>query len=442
MTVNKGYILFLLVFLAARVFLPAQVSLEEEAPSTVFDTKIGDTSVDLYMQGYWDASVMAGVGFAWIPGQGFSYPYVFPGFPDGFEYDQKPDLVLSLWLRERFFFETTITEDYELNTYLLGYQGKPGEFVQSVKVGNRNVEISPFPYMEFPGSSRHSPAVSAVFQTARSQHEFLFRYDPSLPRKKTFIGKNEVEEVRIDPATYLRGRFFVLPDTDVNLADLSLYIEDSKGSVTGDGGRRYRRATNFDYAYSPSDGTITLTNASAGRVLVYYTKNGNPVGSPVPSMGAEALPALSGTPVGIDPAGIPVKFDWNNTTYDLGNGRHPSDLQIPIDGRNALLLYDPGMWNPFEVTGVYSLSGSAVSMNNSTSLKIVNRGADSLYTTRETLTLNTAESYSIVRVLPASGNQARSMQARFPFARDEPLLYGPDRMNDGGAANFELLIQA
>ncbi|MDR1317727.1 MAG: hypothetical protein LBK13_12725, partial [Spirochaetales bacterium] len=444
MTVNKRCLLFLLVFLASRAFLPAQTPLEEEAPETVFDTQIGDTSVDLYLQGYWDASVMGGVGFAWIPGQGLSYPYVFPGFPDGFEYDQKPDLVLSLWLRERFFFETTITEDYELNTYLLGYQGKPGEFVQSVKVGNRNVEISPFPYMEFPGSSRHSPAVSAMFQTARSQHELLFRYDPSLPRKKTFIGKNEVEEVRIDPATYVRGRFFVLPDTQVSLSDLSIYIEDAKGSVTGDGGRRYRRATNFDYSYSPGDGTITLTNASAGRVLVYYTKNGHSVGSSDSSMGVEALPALAGVPVGIDLAGTPVKFEWNSSSayYDLGNGRTLDNLRISIDGRDALLLYDPGAWNPFEVTGVYSLSGSAASMSNSTSLKIVNRGADSLYTTKTALTLNTAESYSVVRVLPVNGNQARSMQARFPFAEDEPLLYGPQRAKDGGAADFELLIQA
>jgi hypothetical protein len=442
--VSKGSLFFLLIFFAAGVFLPAQVSLEEEAPETVFDTQLGDTDVDLYLQGYWDASVMGGLGFAWVPGQGFSYPYVFPGFPDGLEYDQKPDLILSLWLRERFFFETTITEDYELNTYLLGYQGKPGEFVQSVKVGNRNVEISPFPYMEFPGSSRHSPAVSAMFQTERSQHEFLFRYDPSLPRKKTFIGKNEVEELRIDPAAYVRGRFFVLPDTDVALPDLSLYIEDSKGSVSGDGGRRYRRATNFDYSYSPSDGTITLTNPSAGRVLVYYTKNGHPVGTATSGtgMGEDALPALSGTPAGIDLAGSPVDFEWINTSYDVGNGRTPASLKVPIDGRDALLLYDPGAWNPFEITGVYSLSGSAVSMSSSTSLRIVHRGADSLYATRESLTLNTSDSYSVLRVLPSDGNQARSMTARFPFAGDEPLLYGPERMKDGGAVDFELLVQA
>jgi hypothetical protein len=442
--VDKGRVFFLLIFLAAGVFVSAQAPLEEEAPETVFDTKIGDTDVDLYLEGYWDASVMGGAGFAWIPGQGFSYPYVFPGFPDGFEYDQKPDLILSLWLRERFFFETTITEDYELNTYLLGYQGKPGEFVQSVKVGNRNVEISPFPYMEFPGSSRHSPAVSAMFQTERSQHEFLFRYDPSLPRKKTFIGKNEVEELRIDPANYVRGRFFVLPDTDVALSELSLYIEDAKGAVSGDGGRRYRRATNFDYSYSPSDGTLTLTNPSAGRVLVYYTKNGHPVGTATSGtgMGEDALPALSGAPVGIDIAGSPVDFEWINTSYDLGNGRTPADLRIPIDGHDALLLYDPGAWNPFEITGVYSLSGSAISMSSSTSLRIVHKGADSLYTTSEALTLNTSESYSVVRVLPANGNQTRSMQARFPFAGDDPLLYGPERMKDGGAVDFELLVQA
>ncbi|MDR1932779.1 MAG: hypothetical protein LBQ57_08175 [Spirochaetales bacterium] len=427
----------MLIFLAGAAFLPAQTPLEEEAPENIFDAQIGDTDVDLYLEGYWDASVKGGLGFAFIPGQGWSYPYVFPEFPDGFEYDQKPDLILSLWLKERFFFETTINEDYELNTYLLGYQGKPGEFVQSVKAGNRGVEISPFPYMEFPGSSRHSPALSTMFQTERTQHEFLFRYDPSLPRKKTFIGKNEVEEARIDPANYVRGRFFVLPDTEVSLPDLSLYIEDAKGTITGDNGRRYRRATNFDYSYLPEDGSITLTNASAGRVLVYYTKGGAEVGNP--SLGRGALPNyITGPPLEIDPAGAPLDFDWGLSYM----GSPLTDYQVTIDGRAALLLYDPGAWNPFEITGAYSLSGTAASMNNSTNLRIVHRGADSLYTTSQPLSLSMSESYSIVRVLPSGTAQGRSMQARFPFAADEPYLYGPDRLKDGGGADFELLIQS
>ncbi|MDR2588895.1 MAG: hypothetical protein LBC67_05655 [Spirochaetales bacterium] len=436
---NKSFITLLCVFFTAAGSLWAQITDREEAPETIFETNIGDADVELLLSGFWDASARGAVGLAYIPGLGWSFPYVFPEFSDGFEYDQKPDLVMSLWLKERFYFETMITEDYELNSYLLGYKGKGGEFLQSLKLGNRDVEISPFAYMEFPGSSRRSPALSAMFQTQNTTHEFLLRYDPSLPHKKTFIGKNEVEEARIGPASYIRGRFFILPD--VNADFLRLYIEDVQGEVSDATGRRYRRATSFDYAYNALDGSVTLTNASAGRVLAYYEKGGLPVGSS--GLGKDALPAYTtGPPLRIDssPWATPLDFDWFQPPY---MGDSLTKYRVGIEGRDALLLYEPGGWNPFELTGVYSLSGTAASLINQTSLKIVRRGTDSLYGgASQSLTLSISEAYSVLRVLPSAGGSERTMLARFPFAQEEGFLYGPDRLPDGGNPDFEILVQS
>jgi hypothetical protein len=190
---------------------------------------------------------------------------------------------------ERYFFETSIQEQNQMNTYVVGYQGKEGEFIQSIRAGNRGIEISPYPYMDFPGSSKNSPGIAAVFETSDSRHEALLRYDPSLPVKKTYLGKNAVEEVRIDLSAYIKGKYFILPDRDIPRVEV--YIEDAEGAYTGSDRRRYRKGTSFDVSVSLSEGLISLDKSSAGRVLVYYEKEGLPVGSS--SLGKNPSPLSS-----------------------------------------------------------------------------------------------------------------------------------------------------
>ncbi len=324
---------------------------EKEAPETVFQTKVGDADVDLRLDGYWDASLSGSIGLAIVPGKGIQYPSVFPGFSDGLIYEQKPNLTLALWLMDRYFFETTLQEKRQLNSYVLGYQGKEGEVLQSLRAGNRGIEISPYPYMDFPGSSRSSPGIAARLQTEHTQHEFLLRYDPSQPVKKTYLGKNSVEELRIDPSKFVQGRFFVLPDTDVD--SLEVYLEDYKGTVLGSDGRRYRRATEFDVSLSRSEGLVTLQKPSAGRVAVYYEKGGLPVGSS--SLGKNALPPFIKTnanaPWLVDPLGQGEDFSWSRGPYlDTPMDR----FQVILGGKTCLLLYDPGMFSPFQDYGAYS----------------------------------------------------------------------------------------
>ena len=314
--VERFVFLAVLLFLATHLLVPQTLprNPEKEAPETVFQTKVGDADVDLRLDGYWDASLRGSLGAAVVPGKGIQYPAVFPGFPDGLIYEQKPNLTLALWLLDRYFFETTLQEKRQLNSYVLGYQGKEGELLQSLRAGNKGIEISPYPYMDFPGGSRSSPGIAARLQTERTQHEFLLRYDPSQPVKKTYLGKNSVEELRIDPPAFAQGRFFVLPDPEVDAVEV--YLEDYKGSFLGSDGRKYRRATEFDVSLSRSEGLVSLQKPSPGRVVVYYEKGGAPVGSP--SLGKKALPPFVKTdvhaPWQVDPLGEGEDFSWSPGT--------------------------------------------------------------------------------------------------------------------------------
>lgn len=410
---------------------------EKEAPETVFQTKVGDADVDLRLDGYWDASLSGSIGLAIVPGKGIQYPSVFPGFSDGLIYEQKPNLTLALWLMDRYFFETTLQEKRQLNSYVLGYQGKEGEVLQSLRAGNRGIEISPYPYMDFPGSSRSSPGIAARLQTEHTQHEFLLRYDPSQPVKKTYLGKNSVEELRIDPSKFVQGRFFVLPDTDVD--SLEVYLEDYKGTVLGSDGRRYRRATEFDVSLSRSEGLVTLQKPSAGRVVVYYEKGGLPVGSS--SLGKNALPPFIKTdpnaPWLVDPLGQGEDFSWSRGPYlDTPMDR----FQVILGGKTCLLLYDPGMFSPFQDYGAYSPASTSPPSGSNTRIRVVKRGSDTPLSLAYPVQPVYSASESILRMSLPSENH-RSFQVRFPFAEEAPFLYGPDSHKLGNTADFEILIQ-
>lgn len=434
-----------LVFLAVLLFLATHrlisqtlpTNPEKEAPETVFQTKVGEADVDLRLDGYWDSFLLGSLGAAVIPGKGIQYPSVFPGFSDGLIYEQKPNLTLALWLMDRYFFETTLQENRQLNSYVLGYQGKEGELLQSLRGGNKGIEISPYPYMDFPGGSRSSPGIAARLQTERTQHEFLLRYDPSQPVKKTYLGRNSVEELSIEPSAYVQGRFFVLPDREVD--SVEVYLEDYGGSFVGSDGRRYRRATEFDVSLSRSEGLVSLQKPAPGRVLVYYERGGVPVGSP--SLGKKALPPFIKTdihaPWQVDPLGEGEDFSWSRGPYlDAPIDR----FKVTLGGKPSLLLHDPGTFSPFQDYGAYSTQNTTVPTGSNTRVRVVQRGSDTALPLAYPVQPVYTPHESILRMTTPDGSR-RSFQARFPFAEEAPLLYGPDIIKNGGKVDFEILLQ-
>ncbi len=127
----------------------------------------------------------------------------------------------------------------------------------------------------------NSLGIAALFETDRSRHELVFRYEDNGLAHKSYLGTNEVVRTHINPADYTSGRFFVLPDA--NITNLQVYLEDPAGTVpaTSIGGAfgMFRKA-NLDQiaVYDLQAGTLFLREKPVGRVLVTYTKGGATVG--------------------------------------------------------------------------------------------------------------------------------------------------------------------
>ncbi len=445
----------------ARILLPALVllllapairaqsdidrMLVPDAPSALFSAQLGDADVDLFIDGSWRTGIGGTLGWAFHPpippdGRRVTFPYAFPAMQRRPFYNIV-DLTISLWLYERFFFETTFINDFEFNTVLLGYQGQEGEFVQSVRVGNAGLSISPYPYIDFNESLENAPGASAEFRSETTLHELLLRYEPSSTDRRRFFGMNELDERRIEPSAFIRGRFFVLPDR--NVEDLQVFRESADGSFQGDDGRFYERINlDAEAVFSTSEGFVFLRRPATGRVLVFYSVGGVPVGST--GLGVDALIGETDRPPDeflLNVSGR-VNFEFDDVEY---YGINLNSLQVNLTGGPGatLLVYQPGRFSPFELQNRYDVSGFNLQRETDLTTALVLRES-SRERSPAGLTLSLAEERRELIVGDASV-ELRDPAGRYPFATATPTfprLYGPNRTTEEGYTDFQILTRA
>jgi hypothetical protein len=448
----KRPVLFLHLALCCALPLTAEepLPLEEEAPEAIFQTELGSADVDFFLTGSWTASLTS--SFGWIFGlESGPAPGAVPGLESEghFVFNQIPDLTFSIWLEERYFLETSVTSGsfddfFRENSFRMGYQGGEHEFLDHLIISNRDIGISPYPYLEVPGTGDSSLGAEALLGSGEARHELLLRSDNNEAGEAVYIGSNLVSEQELPLSGYIRGRFFKLPDA--NVEELVLYIEDPYGDVSGSdalsaGGRvyRYRRADLEDAFLDAGGGLVTLKQAAEGRVVVYYRKGAAEIGDA--SLGVDAL---CGTAAGeLDPAGLPVDFGWGVTYL----GQDMADRQVDIEGKTALRLYMPGEFSPFEILASYALAEAMPEDLSRLRVTLIPAGNPD----------GAAPSHVIrFRLLPDAdyvsayldGDLRGNFRNLYPFLDDgdteifdpENLLYGPDRDPDPGYLRYALLI--
>ena len=430
--------LFFIIFLLTTPFAFAQTILlpEEEAPESIFSISPGGTDVDLFLLGTWKTGLRGGFGFAWNSENPDFIESSFPGMISGVELSHSPDIFISLWLMNSYFFETSFIDDYELNTILFGYQANDENFIQSVRIGNTDIGFGEYSYLNIPEASTDSLGGMALFKNDKSEHQLMLRYDPAEMQVKHFIGHYEVAPTRTKLTNYIKGRYFILPDNDVD--NLKVYIEDSSGTYTS-GTYKYRIADSNDAIISAEEGIVFFREPLNKRVVVHYSKSGLDVGNVALGISSLAKDSdgLANTTGQIDITGANDNFSFSTDNY---LGIVMNTLETLIDGSEiALLLYEPGTFSPFEMLSVYSLS--YLIPNNPalfyTDLTDINISVGDR--------LNTSlifEDY-MVRIL-YNGESFRDPANRYPLADKidiDALIYEQNKELTGSPADKELLFQ-
>ncbi len=411
------------------------VTAAEERGTSIFKTEIADADLDFFLRGSWNANLSLASGIRFGPEGEVVFPWGLPNMREGLVFEQVPDLTLSIWLLERYFMEVTVVQEFDQNTFLLGYQGREGEPVQSVRIGNKDVSIGSYDFIEVPEQGNASVGASAVITPGFSRHELLLRYDNTTKQEKIFVGSNEVVEEFISPEDYLHGRSFMLPDTDVT--GLEVYLEDEDGDYTADDDKKYRKASVDDIEQDSAQGLLFLLNEVKGRILVYYTKGANSVGDNAPGMGMGALPGTNGGY--IDPGAPAVDFNWGVTYLgeNLGNRR------VTINGKTCLLIWEPGTFSPFEFLNCYELPSEAPTDLWRVKIKAVPKD-DELGNYRNFTYAPTFEARAgsyVFRVFINKSSLRTDFWNHYPFSDISHQLYGPQRDHNPAFFDWELYVQ-
>jgi len=428
-------IIIILIFIPFAVFgqeLPADEELDMddlryrilgEAMPALMKGSLGSADVSLFASGSWmgDLSVNFGVSRSDL-----GFGFVSPESPLLFK--QEADLSLSLWINNRWFVEANFEDDSKLNTYRAGYQGQPGEFLQYAGIGNTGLDFPLFPYLDLGGDSPSSFGLYSRFGTSELAVHTLFRYDSASREEKTFTGGRERTYSDLQPQDTLRGISFVLPDDDIN-PEITIYIEDEKGTIYDTTGRRWRYASRTEFAFSRTHGLLELSIRPSGMVAAAYSKGGdnNPW---VSSMGTYSTSGFL--------ADVQNHFDPTHTVIKLedypqcgSGGAVPGELVF--GSVRALVIFQPGTFSPFEKRNRYdapsSTSEKAVLTSTSSGAEISGfelirlEDAAVIDLTLFSGIVSQKGVYELVK--KGGSNNLRAPQNLWPLAGEYPEIYLP-----------------
>lgn len=428
----------LLFFLLPGILLcqePTPPSLEEEAREAIFDFKIGDAEVDFFIEGSWTLTFLAATGLLITPEGEVTSLDIFPTFADGFYFHQVPDLTLSVWLMEKYFLEVTYRGEDQDNLFLAGYEGEEEELIQHIYIGNTDINLSPSPFLEIPEAGNSSIGTHTLLQTPASQHELLLRYDYNTSGKKIFKGNNEVVEIRYSPEEYMRGRYFKLPDNDIQ--DVKVYLQDPYGTLTDSQGRKFRKADARDIVLDANKGTLFIKEENEGRILVYYRTEEGPVGDQNNGEGALVGEDSSDNTV-IDVDADPIDF-----SFDLEEhlGQDMTDKKVDLNNDlSCLLLYEPGIFSSFDILSTYEVADGFPDVQWMVETSVVKKGTNKEFSlTRPVLFKYDRENQRLIVYL--NDNLRNNFRNLYPFIDTSRDIYGPGTPVSHLSSDYEILLE-
>ncbi|KPJ82702.1 MAG: hypothetical protein AMS17_18900, partial [Spirochaetes bacterium DG_61] len=284
------------------------------------------------------------------------------GITSGLKYDLIERVRLEGSVADRLFVEFDYDSERseeglteETNTYSLLYKGRNDEFLKEATLGNKYLSIEGSRFVPIDEGNQDSFALRALASWRDLYLDGLLRYDVATEGKKQFRGFRKNVDMQVLDVDYARGRFFFLPDIDVNEATLLLYRStDLTGDLVVDG-KEFRLLTRgVDFDFDNFTGRIYMEDDLAldEELIVYYEKGGNPVGDP--ALGDDAIIDSTGTRDNFDSTSFSEYFDATTTYLYLKKQSFNSYWELrniyyleEIEGEN---IYD------FEIELLYTLN--------------------------------------------------------------------------------------
>lgn len=242
-------------------------ALPVEAPSSIFDAKLGDgpdADAQLLVSGSWSATLLSSLDFQSTRGSALSLSTSQPIL-----FTQDPSLALSFLLYKKIFVDAEVSSDIAKAKYSAGYRGGEGELVREFRLGNDSISFPSLPYLSFGSGSYRSFGASLLVGDDKFAGKAMLRYDQAERTEKRFIGSTEISDATIAASGFISGKYFLSYAAPVT--NLVVYVQSSSGTLSGSDGKLYRQLSSDEYSYTASTGLIALSTAATTRVAAYYS---------------------------------------------------------------------------------------------------------------------------------------------------------------------------
>ena len=240
------------------------------------------------------------------------------------------------------------------NVYSLQYQGLEDEFLQEISVGNRHLSIPGTRLIPIDSGNASSYAVRTSMGTERLQIQGLARYSQALSGKKRFRGSSQLVETELFDVSYVKRRFFFLPDRGIDENSLRLYRSSEVPADRTIDGKYFELLVRAqDYRFDNSTGWIYLnrTLGDEDELLVHYTDGTLEVGDPL--LGTGSIINEEGERVDFNATDFPEYFDSSGTYLYLAKEILRNEDGDITAGFNSYWEIKSAYYLPEVYTGMY-----------------------------------------------------------------------------------------
>lgn len=396
-----------------------------EDPTSVYDFSVDDNNVEFILDGTWEVRLDSFININFIDGtpvMAFTPPV----------FSQAVDLSSWVLINNTWYFESSFAEEFTKNTVAVGYIGGEDDVIRHVRLGNSGITFpGTYSFVTVGGGTAIAPGAMGTFAGKNWSADALVRYDAAASRELVLAGMNEVTDEFVPITSFVRGKWFVLPEAPVsNVVDV--YVTDEDGSYRDSSsrapGRRWRKLDHAEFIVHGTDGILELkTETSESVAVIYY---GNYASGTLP--GAALLGFVTTTWNFFDglPLTMPAGYLPNPT--DAGFVANVADRFLAtIAGSSALLVRERGHFSPFELGSRYHADGSEpVLVYTGTGI------------TPDYLDVIDYEGVyaEVSRNDRHAGTGIRDPENRYPLAQEFPFLYLPS--GGGQRADTDLAVRS
>jgi len=389
-----------------------------EDPTSIYDFDVYDQNVEFVLDGTWSIDLTSGLTMSFGT-TAQSLGFILPVFT------QEVDLTTWVFINREWYFEAAFAEKFAKNSVAFGYIGGESSPIKHARIGNSGIAFpTDYPFVEIGGGKVIAPGVMATFAGDRWSADAIVRYDAVTPRELILNGMNEVTDEYVPVTSYVDGKWFVLPDETVN-GGATVYVEDDAGAIVESGtptaGRRWRKLNAAEYVLTGSTGTLKLTTSATGAVAILYNGSyatgGGAADATLTNFVNDTKLAFDGWALARSRA-MPAGY-----LPDAADPGYAAEMAarfiVQLEGQYALIVRERGRFSPFAVLSRYAaVSPKPAPVFRSSGTIPTYLGASDFDGANVELHRSDAGTSTGIPT-------ARSAEARFPLAKEFPLLYLP-----------------